>query len=458
MTNVDISLLLEQQREFFNTGKTLDITFRLENLKKLRSLILSHEKELGDALLHDFGKPYFEVVGTETRFVIAELNHMIANLRKWSRKKKVRTPFIHFPARSYIVPQPYGQVLILSPWNYPVMLSMIPAMGALAAGNCVVMKISQKVIRTGEVMARILDHFPKEMIALIRGEHDLTDHLLNYSFNHIFFTGSTEVGRKVARKAAENLTPVTLELGGKSPCVIAEDARLDFAARRIASGKFMNAGQACIAPDYLIVDAKVKERFLDLLVKEIKSFYGDDPEASRDYCRMINADKTARMESFMKNGKIVSGGTADREQRYVAPTIITDIGPDDPVMQEEIFGPVLPVLTFNNFSEAYTLIGKHPGPLAAYIFTRSKKLARDFLSRTQSGTAAVNDTVMQIASPHLPFGGVGPSGIGRYHGRKSFETFSNMKSVLVKSNLLDLPVRYPPYTMIKERVLRLFMR
>jgi len=458
MTSQDISLLLAKQREYFNTGNTLDIKFRIENLKKLRSLILSHEEELAEALHRDFGKPYYEVVGTETRFVIAELNHIITHLRKWSRRKKVRTPLVNFPSRSYIVPQPYGQVLILSPWNYPVMLSMIPAMGALAAGNCVVMKISQKVLHTGEVMARILDHFPGELITLIRGEHDLTDNLLNYSFDHIFFTGSTEVGRKVMIKAAENLTPVTLELGGKSPCVIADDARLDFAARRIASGKFMNAGQTCIAPDYLIIDVKVKDRFLSLLRDEIKSFYGEDPAASRDYCRMINVDKTERMESLIKDGKIVAGGTADREHCYVAPTIITDVGADDRVMQEEIFGPVLPVLTFSNFSEVYSIIGRQPKPLAAYIFTRSGMLAREFLSRTQSGTVAVNDTVMQIASPRLPFGGIGPSGIGRYHGKKSFETFSNMKSVLEKSNLIDLPVRYPPYTKLKVKVLKLFMR
>lgn len=458
MTSEDISLLLAEQRKYFNSGKTRDISFRIETLKKLRSLILSHEEELAEALYRDFGKPYFEVIGTETRFVIAELNHIIGNLKRWSRKKKVRTPFIHFPARSYIMPQPYGQVLILSPWNYPVMLSMIPLMGALAAGNCVVMKISQKVVRTGEVIAQILDQFPGDLITLIRGEHDLTDHLLNYTFDYIFFTGSTEVGRKVMLKAAENLTPVTLELGGKSPCVIAGDARLDFAARRIASGKFMNAGQACIAPDYLVVDERVKDRFLSLLVNEIRSFYGEDPSTSRDYCRMINADKTERLESFMKHGKIITGGTADREQCYVAPTVITDVREDDPVMQEEIFGPVLPVMTFKNFSEVYSIIEKQSRPLAAYIFTRSRKLSREFISETQSGTAAVNETVMQIASPHLPFGGVGPSGTGRYHGRKSFETFSNMKSVLEKSNLLDLPVRYPPYTKLKEKVLRLFMR
>ncbi len=259
-------------------------------------------------------------------------------------------------------------------------------------------------------------------------------------------------------KAAENLTPVTLELGGKNPCVVAADARLDYAAKRIASGKFINAGQTCIAPDYLLIDAKVKDRFLELIVKELKSFYGEDPSRSEDYCRIINPEKAAKMESLMKAGKIIAGGDANPEKCYVAPTIITGVKPDDPVMQDEIFGPILPVITFTDFSEIYDVINRHPKSLAAYIFTNSKRLAREFLSRTQSGSAAVNDTVMQIASPHMPFGGIGPSGTGRYHGRDTFEVFSNMRSIMEKSNLIDIPVRYPPYTGFKEKVLKLLMR
>lgn len=458
MNKGETGLILENQKKFFASGKTLDINYRLDNLKKLRSLILSHEGELIDALRKDFHKPPFEVLGAESRFVIAELNMTIHNLKKWSGRQRVRTSMANFPSRSYVLPQPYGQVLILSPWNYPFQLSMGPAMSALAAGNCVVLKVSQKALNTGDVIARILSHFPKELIALIRGEHSLSDYLLNYTFDYIFFTGSPEVGKKVMKRAAENLTPLTLELGGKNPCVVAADARLDYAARRIASGKFLNAGQTCIAPDYLLVDEKVKERFLELLVNEIKSFYGEDPAASEDYCRMINSEKASRMESFMKTGKIITGGNINPGKCYVAPTIITDIKPEDPVMQDEIFGPVLPVITFNDFSEIYPVINRHPKSLAAYIFTGSKKLANEFLSKTQSGSAAINDTVMQIASPYLPFGGIGPSGIGRYHGKKSFETFSNMKSVMEKSNLLDIPVRYPPYTAFKEKMLRLLMR
>ncbi len=458
MGKEEIGLILEDQRKFFASGKTLDINFRLETLKKLKSLILSHEEELSDALCKDFHKPHFEVLGTESRFIIAELNLTIRRLRKWSGRQRVRTSLVNFAARSYIMPQPYGQALILSPWNYPFQLSMGPAIAALAAGNCVILKVSQKAANTGEVIEKILCHFPKELIALIRGEHSLSDYLLNYKFDYIFFTGSPAVGKKVMTKAAGNLTPVTLELGGKNPCVVAADARLDYAAKRIASGKFINAGQTCIAPDYLLIDVKVKDRFLELIVNEVKSFYGEDPADSEDYCRIINPEKAAKMEALMKNGKIITGGNINPEKCYVAPTIITDVRPDDPVMQDEIFGPILPVITFTDISEVYDIINRNPKSLAAYIFTTSKTLVREFLARTQSGSAAVNDTVMQVASPNMPFGGIGPSGMGRYHGRRSFEEFSNMKSVMEKSNLIDIPVRYPPYTRFKEKVLELLMR
>lgn len=458
MNKEELVPILENQRKFFASGKTLDIDYRIGNLKKLRSLILRYEDELKIALKKDFHKPEFEVLGTESRFTVAEINLVIRNLKRWSGRQRVRTSIVNMPARSYIVPQPYGQVLILSPWNYPFQLSMVPAAGALAAGNCVVLKVSQKVPNTLEVISKIISHFPEELIVLVKGESSLSDYLLNFPFDYIFFTGSQNVGRKVMLKAAENLTPVTLELGGKNPCVVAGDAKLSYAAKRIASGKFINAGQTCVSPDYLLVDDKVEVRFLELLVREIKSFYGEDPAISADYSRMINPEKTKRMGSFFARGKIVTGGITDPETRYVAPTIITGVKPGDPVMQEEIFGPVLPVITFTDFAEVYDFISCYPKPLAAYIFTTSKKLAREFLSGTQSGTAAVNDTVMQIGSPHLPFGGIGPSGMGRYHGRKSFETFSNMRSVMVKSNLIDIPVRYPPYTAFKEKMLRLLMR
>ncbi len=331
-------------------------------------------------------------------------------------------------------------------------------MSALAAGNCVVLRLSQKVPHTMEVVSRIISHFPQELIMLVSGDHSVTDFLLDCPFDKIFFTGSPAIGSKIMKKAAENLIPVTLELGGKNPCVVAADARLELAARRIVSGKFINGGQTCIAPDYLLVDQKVKERFMKLLVSEIRSFYGDNPALSSDYCRMISSGQAARIESFLQGSEIVYGGVVDRENCYVSPTIISGITPDDQVMQEEIFGPLLPVITFTGFDEACSIINRNPKSLAAYIFTTSKSLAGRFMSCTQSGSVAVNDTVMQVASPHLPFGGIGPSGMGRYHGRKSFETFSNMRSVMAKSNLIDLPARYPPYTPLREKIVRLIMR
>jgi aldehyde dehydrogenase (NAD+) len=458
MEKEKIDLILENQRKFFATGRTNDIDFRLDTLKKLRTLIIQHDQDIKDALWKDFHKPECEVISSEIQFVLKEMNLVIRNLRSWAKPKRVRTPIVHLIARSLIIPQPYGQVLVLSPWNFPFQLAMIPAMSALAAGNCVVLKASQQVPEIAAVMQKIISHFPDELIAMIQGDHSISEHLLNYKFDYIFFTGSHQIGRYVGGKAAENLTPFSLELGGKSPCVVAADARLDFAVKRIAWGKFYNAGQTCVCPDYLLIDKKIKERFLELITKEIRSFYGENPEHSPDFPRVINAASAARLASLMKTGQIVTGGITDPESRYVAPTIIKDINPDDPIMQEEIFGPVLPVIDFENFEEIYGIIERNPKPLAAYIFTQNIKGAHKFLERVRSGSAAINDTVIQFASPYLPFGGVGRSGTGRYHGKKSFETFSNMRSIMVKSNLIDLFLRYPPYNKLKEKAFKLFMR
>lgn len=458
MGKEELEIILENQKRFFKSGITLDIGYRLEQLKKLRSLILLYEASLVRAMSEDFSKPEFEVLGSESRFVLAELNLLIRNLRRWAGPQHFHTSIVNFIARSHTVAQPYGQVLVLSPWNYPFQLSMIPVMSAIAAGNCVILKVSQKVPRTGEVIAEILSHFPGELVTMVSGEHSLTDYLLNYKFDYIFFTGSTGVGRKVMAKAAVTLCPVTLELGGKNPCVVTSDARLELAARRIVSGKFLNAGQTCIAPDYLLIDEKVKERFIQLFKREIKSFYGDDPYQSNDYCRMISSEKASRMVELIKQGQIVTGGSANVATCYIEPTIIEGMTLEDSVMKEEIFGPVLPLIAYNNINEIFEIIDRNPKSLAAYIFTTSRKTVRKFMAGSQSGSIAVNDTVMQVASPRLPFGGIGPSGIGRYHGQKSFETFSNIRSVMIKSNLTDIPLRYPPYTALKKRLLKILMR
>jgi aldehyde dehydrogenase (NAD+) len=457
MEKEDIDLIIGAQRRFFATGKTFDIHYRIETLKKLRSLIIEHEQEIAEALFKDFHKPAFEVIATETRFVIKELNHTISNLKSWARRKRVPTPIVHFLSHSYILPQPYGQVLVLSPWNFPFQLAFMPLVGALSAGNCVILKVSAQVPHVARVMEKILSALPRELVALIDGDHATSDYLLDQKFDYIFFTGSPKVGRYIMQKASVNLTPHSLELGGKNPCVVAADARLDFAARRIAWGKLINCGQTCVSPDYVLVDKKVKDQFLALISKEIHSFYGDNPEKSNDFARVISKESTLRLTELMKCGNIVTGGRTDPDTCYVEPTVISGVTPDDPIMHEEIFGPVLPVIDFDNFEEVYPIIEHHPKPLATYIFSRNKKLIREFILKTQSGNASVNETVMQIASPYLPYGGIGPSGIGRYHGRKSFETFSNMRSVLVKSNLFDIWLRYPPYSKLKTRIVSFLM-
>ena len=458
MEKEEIRLIIDSQRKFFATGKTFGKAFRLEMLKNLRSLIITHEQEIIDALWEDFHKPEFEVIATETRFVIIELNNAIKNLSRWIRPRRVRTPIVHFISHSKIIPQPYGQVLVLSPWNFPFQLAFTPLAGAIAAGNCVILKVSSQVPNVALVIKKILGKFPVELVALIDGDHSINDFLLEQKFDYIFFTGSPGIGKHVMRKAAENLVPCSLELGGKNPCVVAEDARLDYAAKRIAWGKFLNCGQTCVSPDYLLIDKRVKNKFLELISNEISAFYGENPEKSDDFARVISSQNVIRLRGLMNSGKIVKGGITNPETRYVAPTVIKDIKPDDPIMQEEIFGPILPVIDFESFEEVYGILERNPKPLATYIFSKDKKLVSEFLRRTQSGNAAVNETVMQIVPPYLPYGGVGSSGIGRYHGKRSFETFSNMRSVLVKSNLLDICLRYPPYSKVKTRIISILMK
>jgi aldehyde dehydrogenase (NAD+) len=458
MENEAIQSIIDRQRDFFASGKTLDVAYRIEILKKLRSHILHHEQDIVDALWKDFHKPEFEVIGTESRFVIKELNFAIRKLRSWSASRRVRTPIVHFLSWSYIKPQPYGQVLVLSPWNFPFQLAFMPLIGALAAGNCVIVKVSRQAPNITKVMEQIIGYFPDELVAMINGDHSISEYLLNQRFDYIFFTGSCNVGKYVMQKAAANLTPVSLELGGKNPCVVAADARLGFAARRIAWGKFINGGQTCISPDYVLIDKKVKEKFLELISEEIKRFYGNDPQSSDNFSRVISATNADRLACLMTAGKIIAGGIVDSQTCYVAPTVISDVLPGDLIMKEEIFGPILPVIEYSDFDDVYPIIELNPKPLATYIFSRDNKLIREFISKTRAGTAGVNDTVMQIASPYLPYGGVGNSGIGRYHGKKSFETFSNMRSVLRKSNLFDIPVRYAPYSRLKINIIKLLMR
>ncbi len=454
----EISRINNIQEEFFNTHKTKALSFRLDNLKKMKQLILSHQNRLYDALWADLHKPGFEAYAGEVGFVLQELNLHIRKLKKWSKPKRVRTPLLHFYSTSFIYPEPYGRVLIFSPWNFPFQLAFAPLIGALSAGNCVVLKPSQHTPHTASVMEEILHHFDPQYIAFFKGGHEMNQALLEEKYDYIFFTGSSRVGRIILEKAAGNLTPVSLELGGKNPCIVHNDAPLALAAKRIAWGKFFNAGQSCVAPDYLIIHQEIKDLFLEKLIHHIRDFFGENPELSPDYPRVVNRANIERLQGLMNAGKIVTGGTINPDAKYIAPTVIDDLHPDDPIMKSEVFGPLLPVLIYSRVEEAIEMINRYPKPLAFYLFTRDRILQRRLLNEVSFGTASLNDTTVHFINSHLPFGGVGESGMGKYHGEKSFETFTNYKSILNKTNLFDFPIRYPPYTQRNVNLLKRLLR
>jgi aldehyde dehydrogenase (NAD+)/aldehyde dehydrogenase (NAD(P)+) len=437
--------ILRKQKDFFQTGQTKDVTFRLEQLKKLKDLVINHEKSIIQALKADLHKPEFETYATEIG-VIKEINYAIKHLKTWAKPKKAAVPTDFFNYSAQIYPEPLGIILIISPWNYPFQLMISPLVGAIAAGNCTIIKPSELAPHTSNLLAEIISNaFPQEYITVVEGGVETSQQLLQEKFNHIFFTGGTSVGRIVMEAAAKHLTPVTLELGGKSPCIVDTDINIEHTARRIIWGKFINAGQTCIAPDYLLVNQKIKQDLIPALQKTIKEFYGDEPATSPDYARIISRRHFARLAEFLKNGEIISGGDSNPEELYIAPTLIDHVSLADPVMQEEIFGPILPVLEYTDITEAIALINSQPKPLALYLFSQNKKLQAQILQETSSGGVCINDTVMQVGVSSLPFGGVGDSGIGSYHGKASFDTFSHYKSVLKNSFWLDLNWRYAPY-------------
>ncbi len=456
--NPDIRETLESQRAFFATGKTKDITFRKEQLKKLRQAILDHEQEIYDALYADFRKSKFETFETEIGTVLNELKDAIKNVKKWSRVKKARTPLTHLPAKSRIYSDPYGVVLIIAPWNYPFNLLMAPLLGAISAGNCAMVKTAPASANTSAIIKKILTSiYPEDYVAVFEGGRSVNGALLDEEFDYICFTGGAEVGRIVLQAAAKNLTPCTLELGGKSPCIVADDANLKIAARRIVWGKFLNCGQTCVAPDYLLVSNNVKTKLFELMLKEIKKFYGDNPKASEDFPRIITDSHFERISKLLSSGDVLTGGETDAKTRYIAPTILDNVSLDDPVMQEEIFGPVLPTITIDSIDDAISIINARPKPLALYTFTRSKKTKLKILKETSCGGGCVNDTLMHFANGHFPFGGVGMSGMGAYHGEASFTTFSHQKSIVEKSNFFDNPFRYAPYSDLGVKILKMFM-
>lgn len=441
-----IKEVLEKQRAYFAKGETCDVSFRLNALNTLREAVRRHEKEILDALKSDLGKAPFEAYETEIGIILEELGHTIKNLRKWTAVKRVRVPFMHFKSSCYIYREPYGLSLIMSPWNYPFQLTLAPLIGSMAGGNCSVVKPSAYSPATSSVIARMLGAcFEERYIAVIEGGREANNALLEEKFDYIFFTGSVGVGKMVMESASRNLTPLTLELGGKSPCIVDGDANIEIAARRIVWGKFLNAGQTCVAPDYLLAHREIKEPLLKDLKKYIRQFYGEAPLKNEDYPRIVNRRHFERLKGFLDNGDMAAGGEFDENTLRIAPTVLDGIKWEDPVMQEEIFGPVLPVIEFSDISQVISSVNSRPKPLALYLFTTSKATENRVVRSIPFGGGCINDTIVHLASSHMPFGGVGESGMGGYHGKWSFAAFTHEKSILKKSNRIDIKLRYPPY-------------
>jgi aldehyde dehydrogenase (NAD+) len=439
---------LEKLRQYFKTGVTRPYAFRKEQLLKLKSSILNHEQDLYDALNTDLKKSPEESWITETGMVLAELKAALKNLHKWMEPEKVATNLLNLPSGSRINKEPLGVVLIIGPWNYPFQLLINPLIGAIAAGNCVVLKPSEVAPATDAVMKKIIEEvFSKEYILYVQGDGaTVVPGMMNsFTFDHVFYTGSTTVGKIIYKMAAERLVPVTLELGGKSPCVVESDANIKVAARRITMTKFSNAGQMCVAPDYLLVHESVKDKLVSAIKENIQKFFTDKPEESYNYAKIINERQFNRITGYLSNGKIVCGGRTDKEKLFIEPTILTDVPLDSPVMNDEIFGPVLPVIPFTTSAEARAVIDKHPDPLSFYIYTSSSKKEKEWLEAVPAGGSCVNNSSWHLTNHHLPFGGRGFSGTGCYHGKYSFETFSHKKAVMKTPTWFDPNIKYPPF-------------
>lgn len=439
---------LQKMRHYFNESITKPYAFRKEQLRKLKTSILRHEQDLYKALYADLKKSPEEVWATETGMVIAELNAAIHNLRSWMEKERVTTNLLNLPSTSSIMTEPLGVVLIIGPWNYPFQLLFNPLIGAIAAGNSVVLKPSEFAPATDAVMKKIIeDVFPPEYILYIQGDGAavIPGMMNNFSFDHVFYTGSTAVGKIIYKMAAERLVPVTLELGGKSPCVVESDANIKVAARRIAMTKFSNAGQMCVAPDYLLVHSSVKDKLVNALKESIEKFFTDRSEESYSYGKIINERQFNRLAGYLSQGTIVYGGRTDKNKLFIEPTILTDISKDAAVMKDEIFGPILPIIPFDTMEEAKSIIQDHPNPLSFYIYTSSNKKEKEWLEAVPSGGSCVNNSSWHLTNHHLPFGGRGFSGTGCYHGKYSFETFSHKRAVMKTPTWFDPDIKYPPF-------------
>ena len=438
--------VLKSQQQFFQSGKTKELVFRKQVLKKLLQVIERKEEKICDALYADFKKPRFESIATETALVIKELKTAIKNLKKWSKPERVPASILNFPSRDYIYSQPYGSVLIISPWNYPFQLAISPLIGAIAAGNTVVLKPSEHTPNTNIVIEEIIKKvFKPEYVEVFTGDKEVSTELLYHKWDYVFFTGSVPVGRIVARAIAEHLTPSTLELGGKNPTIVDETAKVKLAARRIAFGKFINAGQTCIAPDYVLVHKKIKDEFIQGLKSEIQRFYGSVPKISKDFARIINRDQFERLTGLIDSEKVIIGGESDPDELYISPTVVLNPSLSSEIMQDEIFGPILPILVYQTESDIDVVLKRFPNPLAIYIFSENNAFSKKIIQTYSFGGGTINDTLVHFVNNKLPFGGVGNSGLGAYHGKFSFDTFSHKKSITKRATWLDVPLRYAPY-------------
>lgn len=438
--------LLIKQRNFYKLEKTFSISYRKEGLKKLRAALLMYEEDIYQALYKDLHKSKFESYATELGIVLDEINVQLKNINKWAKPKKVSSNLLSFPSSSYILSEPLGTVLIFSPWNYPLQLLLAPLVGALAAGNTAILKPSEIAEHTAVLLEKIINStFEEEYVKVINGGVDVAQKLLQLKVDHIFFTGSPHIGKIVMQQAAKNMIPVTLELGGKSPCIVDDTVNIQLAAKRIIWGKLINAGQTCIAPDYLLVHEKIKDKLIKELIKAIERFYGKNQENNPEYPHIISNPNMERLIALLENVEIVYGGNYNKENRFFQPTILDKVTNESPVMKQEIFGPILPMVSFNDINQTVLYINDRPKPLACYIFSNDKSRVSNLVKKIPAGGVTVNDTVMHFVNSKLPFGGIGNSGIGNYHGKYSFETFSHKKSVTYRGNWPDVPIRYAPF-------------
>lgn len=459
MENTEMKKIIDRQRAFFHTGTTLDVSFRIAALKRLQHMIRRHEKEIESALLLDLKKSSFESYMCETGLVLDEIHYMLRHIRSFAKEQDVRTPLAQFCSRSYRKPSPYGVTLIVSPWNYPILLTLDPLIDAIAAGNTVILKPSAYSPACSDLLAKLIHrYFPAKYLTVITGGRSENTALLQQHFDYIFFTGSQAVGIEVMRHASEHLTPVTLELGGKSPCIIDKSANLKLAAKRIVFGKYLNCGQTCVAPDYVYCHSEIKDEFLKQLRKQIRKQFGKAPLDNKNYGKIINQKHFDRIQRLIDSSKVICGGNIRPETLQIEPTVMDKVTFEDAIMQEEIFGPVLPVLTFTSIDEVIHKVNSLAHPLALYIFAQDKAIIKKVTSECGFGGGCINDVVIHLATSELPFGGFGESGMGSYHGKKGFETFSHYKSIVDKKTWIDLPIRYQPYGRISRKLLHLFLK